>query len=66
MFQSYNLFNAIAFSLVFLLILETINISTDNDDPEKRKPQWIVLVFSIIFGSIAGFDRHSLTIPPRR
>lgn len=56
MFQKIKFYNAIAFTLVFLLIFETVNLCNDEEDPEMDKPQWEIFVISIILGSLAGLD----------
>jgi len=67
MFKNINLFNAIAFALVFLIMFESITLSISaEEEPEKRKPQWLIFALSLLMGSIAGLDRQPLTSPIRR
>jgi hypothetical protein len=64
--KNYNLFNALAFTLVFLLIFEATNICQSEEDTHIETPQWLIFTISLMLGAIAGFDRQPLTNPIRR
>ena len=66
MFQQIKFYNAIAFTLVFLLIFETVNLYNGDEYPEQEKPQWEILAISIVLGSLTGLDTKPTTNKLRR
>lgn len=64
--KNYNLNNAIAFILIFLLMFEAITLSNEEQSTENKKPQWLIITLSIILGSVTGFDKTLLNKPIKR
>jgi hypothetical protein len=54
--QNYDIYNAITFFLLFLVIFETLNLVTGEQSSEDVKPQLLLVLLSLGVGLIAGFD----------
>lgn len=63
--HNYDIYNAITFFLLFLVIFEAMNFVTGEQRPEDVKSQLFLILMSLGFGVIAGFDIRT-ELGPRR
>ena len=61
MFQNYDIFTALTFSLVFLVILEALNFAAGKQNPENVKPQVLIVFMSLVLGAVSGFKVKNLS-----
>jgi hypothetical protein len=60
MFQNYDIFTALTFFLVFLVILEALNIAAGEQNPQNVNPQVLIVFMSLILGAVSGFKVKNL------
>ena len=61
MFQNYDIFTALTFFLVFLVILEALNIAAGEQNPQNVNPQVLIVFMSLILGAVSGFKVKNLS-----
>ena len=61
MFQNYDIFTALTFFLVFLVILEALNIAAGEQNPQNVNPQVLIVFMSLVLGAVSGFKVKNLS-----
>jgi len=61
MFQNYDIFTALTFFLVFLVILEALNIAAGEQNPQSVNPQVLIVFMSLVLGAVSGFKVKNLS-----